>query len=38
MKDEKLSKLYSEIAENVIDTIPTKWFKIYLYGEVREGV
>lgn len=38
MKDEKLSKLYSEIAEIVIDTIPDKWFKIYLYGEAGEGV
>jgi uncharacterized protein (TIGR01741 family) len=38
MNDEKLSKLYSEIAEIVIDTIPDKWFKIYLYGEVGEGV
>ncbi len=34
MNDEKLSKLYNEIAEVVIDTIPEKWFKVYLYGEV----
>lgn len=33
----KLSKLYNEIAEVVIDTIPEKWFKVYLYGEVGEG-
>ncbi|MDA1640947.1 antitoxin YezG family protein [Bacillus cereus group sp. TH177-1LC] len=37
MNDEKLSKLYNEIAEVVIDTIPEKWFKVYLYGEVGEG-
>ncbi|MGM1712022.1 immunity protein YezG family protein, partial [Bacillus cereus group sp. BceL180] len=37
MNDEKLSKLYNEIAEVVINTIPEKWFKVYLYGEVGEG-
>ena len=37
MNDEKLSKLYNEIAEVVIDTIPEKWFKVYLYGEGWEG-
>lgn len=38
MNDEKLSKLYNEIVEVVIDIILEKWFKVYLYGEVGEGV
>ncbi|MEC0183032.1 antitoxin YezG family protein [Paenibacillus peoriae] len=37
MIDEELGKLYNEIAEIVIDTIPKEWFKVYLYGEVVDG-
>lgn len=37
MNDEKLTILYQQIAEVVVDTIPEEWSKVYLYGEIVEG-
>ncbi|MBM7585890.1 uncharacterized protein (TIGR01741 family) [Bacillus pakistanensis] len=37
MNEEQLDRLYQQIAEVVVDTIPEEWSKVYLYGEVVEG-
>ncbi|WP_243291874.1 antitoxin YezG family protein [Bacillus sp. FJAT-47783] len=37
MNEEQLGKLYQQIAEVVVDTIPEEWSKVYLYGEIGEG-
>lgn len=37
MNEEKLDRLYQQIAEVVLETIPQEWSKVYLYGEVVEG-
>ncbi|GIN95556.1 hypothetical protein J6TS1_14260 [Siminovitchia terrae] len=37
MNEEQLDRLYQQIAEVVVETIPEEWSKVYLYGEVVEG-
>ncbi|WP_144557992.1 immunity protein YezG family protein [Shouchella miscanthi] len=37
MNNERLNQLYGEIAQIVAETIPEKWEKFYLYGEVLEA-
>lgn len=37
MNEEKLCKYYQRIAEVIVETIPEKWSKVYLYGEIVEG-
>lgn len=37
MNEEKLGKYYQRIAEVIVETIPDKWSKVYLYGEVVVG-
>ncbi|WP_226682854.1 antitoxin YezG family protein [Sutcliffiella horikoshii] len=37
MNEAHLDKLYQQVAEVVIDTIPEEWSKVYLYGEVVNG-
>ena len=34
--EEKLDKLYNEIANRVVSIIPSKWEKIYFMGEVEK--
>ncbi len=38
MNEARLNELYQKIADVVIQTIPEKWTKVYLYGEIAEGV
>lgn len=37
MSEEQFDRLYQQIAETVVETIPEEWSKVYLYGEVVEG-
>jgi len=37
MNKAHLDRLYQQVAEVVIDTIPEEWSKVYLYGEVVNG-
>ncbi|MED4051225.1 antitoxin YezG family protein [Priestia megaterium] len=37
MNEEKVNKLYQDIANIVIETIPEACSKVYLYGEVVDG-
>ncbi|MFS0636847.1 antitoxin YezG family protein [Mesobacillus foraminis] len=37
MNEEQLDRLYQQIAEVVVETIPEAWSKVILYGEVVEG-
>jgi hypothetical protein len=34
--EEKLNKIYEKIADNLNQTIPEEWDKVYMYGEVNE--
>lgn len=38
MNEEKMSVIYQKIAGNAVETIPEEWTKVYLYGEIAEGV
>ena len=38
MDENKLNMLYQKIAETVIGIIPEEWSKVYIYGEITEGV
>ncbi|MBN2909202.1 antitoxin YezG family protein [Polycladomyces sp. WAk] len=38
MDHAKLDRMYQTIAQTVIEMIPEEWMKVYLYGEVMEGV
>lgn len=33
----KLGEIYNQIGENVVETIPENWSKIFLYGEIVDG-
>ncbi|WP_338778761.1 immunity protein YezG family protein [Metabacillus sp. FJAT-52054] len=37
METRVMEKIYLGIANALVDIIPEKWFKLYLYAEVREG-
>ncbi|MCS0653439.1 antitoxin YezG family protein [Cytobacillus firmus] len=37
MIEEQLDRVYQQIAEVIVETIPEEWFKVYLYGEVGDG-
>jgi uncharacterized protein (TIGR01741 family) len=34
--EEKLNKIYEKIADNLNQSIPEEWDKVYMYGEVNE--
>ena len=36
--EERLNEIYGKIADTLNDTIPEEWDKIYMYGEIGEGV
>lgn len=38
MDEAKLGEIYQQIAKTIVDMIPEIWEKVYLYGEVTEGV
>lgn len=38
MNENNLSNIYNNIAQTVIETIPEKWFKVFVYGEITEDV
>ncbi|EZP77238.1 hypothetical protein H839_06334 [Parageobacillus genomosp. 1] len=38
MDETKLDSIYQAIAQNIIETIPEDWTKVYLYAEITEGV
>jgi uncharacterized protein (TIGR01741 family) len=38
MDEAKLASIYTKIAQTVVETIPEEWDKVYLYGEIAEGV
>lgn len=38
MNEARLRSLYQGIAESVLATIPEDWSKVYLYGEIADGV
>ncbi|AMA73476.1 antitoxin YezG family protein [Aneurinibacillus thermoaerophilus] len=38
MDEAKLGSIYQAIAQNIIETIPEDWDKVYLYAELTEGV
>lgn len=37
MIEEQLDRVYQQIAEVVVETIPEEWFKVYLYAQVVDG-
>jgi uncharacterized protein (TIGR01741 family) len=38
MDDLKLNNIYQKIAHTIIETIPEKWSKVFVYGEITEDV
>ncbi|MED1741415.1 DUF600 family protein [Bacillus swezeyi] len=38
MDENKLNTLYQNIAGTIIETIPEKWSKVFIYGEIIEDV
>ncbi len=36
--EEKLGQIYQKIASTLDETIPEEWDKVYMYGEIGEGV
>lgn len=38
MDEAKLERIYHQIAQTIVEMIPEEWEKVYLYGEVLEGV
>ncbi|WP_374720044.1 antitoxin YezG family protein [Parageobacillus toebii] len=38
MDETKLDSIYQAIAQNIVETIPEDWTKVYLYAEITEGV
>ncbi len=37
-EEARLNELYQKISDVIIQTLPEKWTKVYLYGEIAEGV
>lgn len=38
MDENKLSSIYQDIAQTVVETIPEEWSKVFVYGEINEDV